>query len=96
MCEAIMAGATESQLRLAIVRAQCVDLYRQEKAAREGNGLLSQWQPRFIEWLARRYPHVHISQPTLYRWLTLYQSSLDLHKLLDTRGGDRRSPASKM
>ena len=89
----IMAGATENQLRRAIAKAQCVELYRQEKTARQGT-TIKDWVPRFIEWLQWRYPQLRVSRATLYRWNQLYLSVLDLHHLLDTRGRDNRSAAA--
>jgi transposase InsO family protein len=77
---------TERQRRTAMLRVECVHAFRE---AREAGG--SNWRRLVIITLRNRFPDLKVCERSLYRWDKLYRGKADIVRLIDSRGGDRRS-----
>ena len=70
-------------------RRLCVEELRRDR--RDRPGAMTTWLPALIGALQQRFPELVVSRTRLYCWDGVYQRPCDLVKLVDQRGGDRRS-----
>ena len=73
-------------------RRVCLEELR--KARREWPGKMKDWLPGLAETLRLKFPELPITVAQLYAWDQLYRRPADLVRLVDRRGGDRRSQGS--
>jgi transposase InsO family protein len=90
--EADLEGFTDRQRSLALQRRACVERFREARRTRREP--LKQWLPALLAELAAAFPDVRISRSGLYGWHEAYAGPGDTLKLVDARGGDRRSTSS--
>ncbi len=84
---------TQQQRADTFARVACVEAFRR---ARRGDdplcvGPATQWMGTLIAHLRREHTTIKISQTSLYEWHRKYNCPADTVKLIDHRGGDRRS-----
>jgi len=78
---------TGKQVRLAMMRAQCVDRFAARKTTRRGK--VKDWLPTLIAELKRDFPDLPgVSKSALYKWAKRYDGPADLEQLIDDRGGN--------
>jgi hypothetical protein len=73
----------------AMQKAAVADAFGQALATRPG--LVKDWLPMFIEEERRKHPELRIRGRSVYAWHRTYKHPANLVKLIDARGGDRRS-----
>jgi len=79
---------TEKQRRQAFMRRACVAAFRDRKA-RERRPVKA-WMPELLAELKARHGR-KISQASLYDWNKAFNRPSDIARLIDKRGGDKRS-----
>jgi transposase InsO family protein len=83
-----LAGYTLKQQDGARRRRLCVKAFRESRM--HARGTVKDWLPKLIDDLQTRY-QMRISRAQLFDWDAKYRRPADLVKLIDTRGGDRKS-----
>jgi putative transposase len=84
-----LSGYTGRQRTLALQRRACVERFRQAK--REDRRPVKQWLPGLLDRLGVEFPDLRVSRSRLYGWDAAYGGPADTARLIDARGGDRRS-----
>lgn len=81
---------TKAQQDQAMARATCVKRYRAILTDRK-HGPRDTWIGGLIDALRADFSGLKISPRSLYRWHQIYRNERDLVKLIDQRGGNRKS-----
>ena len=84
-----LSKCSRKQQTTALQRAVCADALGHALATRPGK--VGDWLPALIAELQQRFPDLRIKRSSLYAWHNAYARPADLEKLIDDRGGDRRS-----
>ena len=72
------------------VTAAVAEAFGQAWATRRG--LVRDWLDAFVQEQRRKHPELRIGRRGVYVWHQAYKHPADLLRLIDGRGGDRRSP----
>jgi len=73
----------------ALQRAAVAEAFGQALGTRRG--LVRDWLDAFVEEQRRKHPELRIGRRGVYSWHKAYKHPADLVRLIDGRGGDRRS-----
>lgn len=89
LADAELTGFTGKQQTLTRQRVACVKRFRQAK--RDDRRPVKQWLGELLDRLGAEFPDLPLSRSHLYRWDATYHGPADTVKLIDARGGDRKS-----
>ena len=82
---------TQRQRDDACTRIACVQSYRDARSSWPGSQ--AQWLPRLVAQLQNRHSRIKLSERSLRRWNREYKSPIDVVKLINKSGGNRRQEA---